>query len=409
MRSKFSKRVPLFQTQADVKQFETLVKKLDEPSKWASNIGFMQPIVSSSADGSARRLAHIQQARQAVMLEGRSQIGFEIEPWIERSWQRCLERGQDPSGRASFDPVSAQTLHHLHDANQALIHAAKPVLNALGSTLAATRYFAILTNHEGIAVAVDGPIDRHDARARDIARVGVDLSEYAVGTTAIGAALGERAPVWLHRGEHFFEGNSVYSCSGAPIFGPDGHLAGMLDFTGVDAPERRELLSLAVHSSHQIQAAMLLALPHALLLQLSWPSDGGQSPAVAPGLLAVNSDGVVIGADTQARNMLGQGRLPLHAHLDDLFAMPSALLWDSAKPGMAAVTAPLWSGLRLSVQAQRSDAARSAGMATPLRALENNVIRQAVDSARGNVAAAAKALGISRATVYRKLKSRRDH
>jgi transcriptional regulator of acetoin/glycerol metabolism len=35
--------------------------------------------------------------------------------------------------------------------------------------------------------------------------------------------------------------------------------------------------------------------------------------------------------------------------------------------------------------------------------MEGEMIRRAVDEARGNVAEAARALGISRATVYRKL------
>ena len=38
-----------------------------------------------------------------------------------------------------------------------------------------------------------------------------------------------------------------------------------------------------------------------------------------------------------------------------------------------------------------------------LRAVEDALIRRTVQDLRGNVAAAAKALGISRATVYRKL------
>jgi transcriptional regulator of acetoin/glycerol metabolism len=41
-----------------------------------------------------------------------------------------------------------------------------------------------------------------------------------------------------------------------------------------------------------------------------------------------------------------------------------------------------------------------------LRAIEDELIRQAVDQARGNVIEAARALGISRATVYRKLGSK---
>jgi transcriptional regulator of acetoin/glycerol metabolism len=109
---------------------------------------------------------------------------------------------------------------------------------ALGRTIADTRYFAILTNQAGVVVDVNGPIDRHDRRADLITRIGTDLSEPQVGTTAIGAALTELQPVWLHRGEHFFDATSVYSCAGAPLFGPDGRCVGMLDLTGIEAAER---------------------------------------------------------------------------------------------------------------------------------------------------------------------------
>jgi transcriptional regulator of acetoin/glycerol metabolism len=103
-------------------------------------------------------------------------------------------------------------------------------------------------------------------------------------------------------------------------------------------------------------------------------------------------------------------------------------LFDAARghASHAPLDLPLWSGLRLQGVARRHThapvmaAARdalprpdptleaapgpAAGMATaPLRQAETALIRQAVQDARGNVAEAARALGISRATVYRKL------
>ena len=45
----------------------------------------------------------------------------------------------------------------------------------------------------------------------------------------------------------------------------------------------------------------------------------------------------------------------------------------------------------------------------PLKDLETALIRRAVEEARGNVAQAAEALGISRATVYRKLAQKQHH
>jgi transcriptional regulator of acetoin/glycerol metabolism len=88
------------------------------------------------------------------------------------------------------------------------------------------------------------------------------------------------------------------------------------------------------------------------------------------------------------------------------------MLFDAARRHPAAVEIPLWSGLRMQLRALRSAGHAlhaehwSAPTASPvgtLRDVESAVIRHAVEEARGNVAQAAEALGISRATVYRKL------
>jgi len=71
---------------------------------------------------------------------------------------------------------------------------------------------------------------------------------------------------------------------------------------------------------------------------------------------------------------------------------------------------PLWSGLRLSALAQapgQAPPARASAARRPLKDLETELIRKAVQDARGNVMQAAQSLGISRATVYRKLGSKK--
>jgi sigma-54 dependent transcriptional regulator, acetoin dehydrogenase operon transcriptional activator AcoR len=372
----------------------------------------MDPFTPGSVNFSAERLARIAQARNLVMRDGGELAPGGLEPWIERSWRRCLQRGQRPDHRVVFDLVTEQAQARARQASAGLLAAARPVMGEVARALASTQYFAILTNAQGVVVNVDGQLDRQDPRATSIARVGVDLSESAVGTTAIGAALSECAPVWLHRGEHFFGDNGVYSCAGAPIFSPNGQCAGMLDFTGVAVPERYELLSLAVHAARRIEVGMLAAVPHSLLLQLSWPGDVSASTytqgASTFGLLAVDTDGCVVGADTTARNMLGLRAQAAAPSLDSIFAISSATLWDAAREPDRPLEVPLWSGLRVHVRGSRRSGtplpiAPIAANTPVLRDMENSAIRKAVADARGNVAQAAKALGISRATVYRKL------
>jgi transcriptional regulator of acetoin/glycerol metabolism len=363
----------------------------------------LNPIATAD---STSRLAQIARARCTVLQEGRSALATQWDgAWIERSWRRCMEMGLQPQERVGFDLVPEQALRRLHEAHHVFLGAARPVLDRLSRALASTGYFAILTNEAGVVVDAHGPIDRRDRRAQLITRVGVDLSEQAVGTTAIGAALAELQPVWLHRGEHFFDDTGCYSCAGAPIFAPDGRCAGMLDLTGIDAVERTELKHLAAQAARSIENALALAIPHRLLLRLNWP--GRTLGSDEDGLLVLDADGWVLGGNSNARELIPALRVPgARPHCSELFAMAWQPLFDEAAHVQPRpIEMPLWSGLWLAALAVPQGDAES--MAS-LRDVEIALIRQAVAQARGNVAAAAKSLGISRATVYRKL-ARKAH
>jgi transcriptional regulator of acetoin/glycerol metabolism len=306
-------------------------------------------------------------------------------------------------------------MRRVQETSRPLVQAAQPVLAELARAIADIRYFAILTNAEGIVVDVHGPVDRQNRQADVIARVGVDLSEKAVGTTAISAALTELQPVWLHRGEHFFQDTSAYSCAGAPVFGPDGLCAGMLDLTGIETSERPALKHLVRRSARSIENSWLLSTAHALVLRLNWP--GNQPGDDSDGLLTLDTDGHIVGANPTARQMLslapGAPGQPLHA--SDVFASPWESLFDIASRQAHTQELPLWSGLRLQTQAMRAGAfvpltpaqVQFSTPSKPLKDVQTDMIREAVKQARGNVAEAARALGISRATVYRKLGMRR--
>lgn len=361
-----------------------------------------------------RSLAIAQARRELIEGESapRARGAACIDSWITRSWQRCIEAGRQPQQRVSFDPVSRSASIDIAERNRALVAAARPVIEQLSRAIADTRYFAVLTDAEGIVVDVGNLPDGTDAAsryARDIGRIGVDLSERAIGTSAIGTALAEQESVWLHRGEHFFDDTSVYSCAGAPLFGPRGDCIGMLDLTGVQVVERPELRHLATLSARNIENMLVMREPCELLLHLAWPGSSGSE--ATEGLLCIDAAGTVTGANAAARQMLHQP-LPRSEHalsFNDLFALPLHMMFDAARRGDAVLEVPLWSGLRVQVRPQRGGSTGTP--ATPLatdsrprlRDVETALIRKAVADARGNVAEAARALGISRATVYRKL------
>lgn len=416
---------------------------------------------ATSADPSDR-LGHIERARRAILSGEARETGSPsglvsgVEGWIERSWRRCLAQGQRPEQVPAFNAVTAPMLRRTLEANRVLLAAAGPVLDKLSLAIKDTRYFAILTDRTGVVVDARGDIDRRDPRADLITRLGTDLSEASHGTTAISAALAELQPVWLHRGEHFFDANAAYSCAGAPLFGPDGQCVGMLDLTGIQAVERPELRHLVSQAACSIDNALTLACltPHSgpsglprhqgLVVRLNWP--GRILGDETDGLVCLDADGYVLGANQNARRMVPQlellrlrsaaslqpaGTKAAPVHSSDLFAVAVDLLFDAARQSSAAVIdVPLWTGLRLHAMPRLSGARQTMGLMgasvnpgaddhtlqapnalvsrthaahSPLKEIETALIRQAVNDARGNVLQAAKALGVSRATVYRRL------
>ncbi len=372
-------------------------------------------MLSIDSPPAEKRLSQIAQARQSVLHDGRGGSDVLSSAWIERSWRRCLASGKQPGHEVSFDVIAPQVMRRTEEGNHALLKAGRPTLEHLGRAIASTRYFAILTNARGVVVDVGGPIDRHDRRAELITRIGTDLSEGSVGTTAIGVALSELQPVWLHRGEHFFDTHSAYSCVGVPLFGPDGLCVGMLDVTGIDAVERPELKHLLMQSARQIENALMPRKPNDLMVRLSWSSQSAGEDA--DGLICIDQDGYILGANQAARQMVSGLHIGNTAtlHCSDIFALPSDMLFNAAKRnalGYAqSIEVPLWSGLRLhalpagpgSTPAAKTADRASPALALPLKDLETALIHQAVNDARGNVMKAARSLGVSRATVYRRL------
>lgn len=359
-----------------------------------------------------QRLEAIEQARRILIQNRVTSHSSGLAPWVERSWQRCLGLGFQPTKTIQFDLLSQAEMSRTMDANRQLVQTARPLMEKLGQAISGSHYFAILTNANGVVVDVSGQIDQTDRRASLITRIGVDLSEAKIGTTAIGTALAELQPVWLHRGEHFFDDTSHYSCAGAPLFGPSGACVGMLDITGIDAVERPELKHLVAQCASKIENALLLSKAHSLMIRLNWP--GNAMGSDADGMLCLDTDGMVTGANAIARQMVPNLTAPSRGvvHVSELFGVPAELLFDAVRRSDPAIEIPLWSGLRLqALPVERRYEERPTASAVrplvaqqrPLKDIETALIHKAVEQARGNVTAAARALGISRATVYRKI------
>lgn len=285
------------------------------------------------------------------------------------SWRRCVAlHGLDPETLDERPVVDERALTAARERVRPVIDAAKPDLDRLFSAFSRAGCCLVLTDETGLILDRRG--DRADDRAfRDISLVpGALWSEQSVGTNGIGTALAENRPVGVYRAEHFHSAFAGLSCATAPIRDHRGRLAGALDISSARREMNEVMLGVYLHAAREAAAQV-----EARLFRAAYP---GARVVLAPGpgdrqaLVAIDRDDIVIGANAAARRSLS---------IDDAWlaaGRPASDIFD--------------------------EEALVAGGG--FEAAERRTVRAALAQANGSVSGAAKALGISRATLHRKIK-----
>jgi len=288
------------------------------------------------------------------------------------SWRRSLVHHKlDPSKARPIERLSTPEMTARREAMGLLVRIAGPVLDRLARAACDAGCAVFLSDAEGWVLDErmrEG--DRRDFHASNLA-AGSDWSEGAEGTNGIGTCLAEGRPVTVWRDQHFRATNTGLTCMGSPVFGAAGELAGVIDVSSARADMTEgyaRLVALTVQDAAQRIESELFRASFEGARILS--TGAGENAPQGVMLLALDRDDLVIGATRAARRHLGLedgqiGRLPAN----DLFD-------PERRAGRSALD-----------EAQRAEMAR------------------ALARAGGNVSAAARDLGIGRATFYRKAKA----
>lgn len=299
------------------------------------------------------------------MIEAALAGGAAARSAVAASWSRSARvHGLDPARRARAERLTMAEFGQATERMAPLIRAASPALDRLFQAVGGAGCCVALADAEGLL------LDRRGTPADDATFAGwglwtgVPWSEAAQGTNGIGTALAEGRALTIHAEEHFLSENTALSCTSAPLHDHEGRLVGVLDVSSCRADLAAGFLRLIAHAVHEAARrieieSLRLAFPSARILLLPGDAQG------TGGALAVDDDDLVIAASRAARAHLG---------------LPA---------GLAANPVPAADLL--------------GGRGETLAGAEASLLRRALARAGGNVSAAARRLGISRATFHRKI------
>jgi transcriptional regulator of acetoin/glycerol metabolism len=285
---------------------------------------------------------------------------------VAASWARSVQLHRlDPSAHRGATRITEAELSRARERLGPLLPTAAPHLDRLFQMVGGLGACIVLADADGVAV------DRRGAAAddRDFADSGLWTgtlwSEADVGTNGIGTCLAEGRAVTIHRDQHFLARNIGLSCSSAPVHGPDGCLAAVIDVSAARPDLGEAVAGLIGNTVTEVARKVESDLFHQHFPRARVLTVPGLDRGLGA-LLAVDADDLVIGATRAARLHLGL--------TGDLAASPR-------------LVADL-----LDLESRDS-----------LEEAERAVLTRALVRSAGNVSAAARALGVSRATLHRKL------
>ena len=361
---------------------------------------------------------------------------------IANSHERSRAFGLREHEAPDLSLLSRAELHLARQRNHRLCEQALPVMVMLWEQICHTQSTVVLSDAQGTVLHVLGDAVFLNRAHRVALAQGAVWSEASKGTNAIGTALIEEKPTLVHAREHFLRSNQFLTCSASPIFDHAGRVLGVIDVSGDHRSYHPHTLALARMSARLIENQWFTdRFRSGLKLHLHASPHG--LGTVQEGLVAIDSDGRILGANRCALDMLGRNALRLrHEGLESIFGVSLSQMVDHARlsgdspmnlvfdaeaasqvvvcamlsgdaigtgpiaitPGpMGRAPAPVVAG---SVAA--APPSRTAPAVTTLRERESEAIRQAVDAAGGNLSQAARALGIARSTLYRKMHSQAE-
>lgn len=243
-------------------------------------------------------------ARRHLVESGECPEGL-VSDHLLRSWSRSLAAGLLPTEGVhgqDFSSSSSQ-LRHSMQVNQSLLAHSRPVMEYVFEQMGHSEVVVVLSDPQGTLMHTLGNTGFLDKAERVALTQGANWQESTRGTNAIGTALAERSAVQIHGAEHYLERNSFLTCAASPIFSAAGELMGVLDISGDYRHGHAHALGLASTASCMIENRLMVAHSRSHW-RLHLHNHATGIGTVAEGIVWLNDDGWIMGANRAARTML---------------------------------------------------------------------------------------------------------
>ncbi len=202
------------------------------------------------------------------------------------------------------------------------------IIEGLNEFSIGSGYMSLLSDEEGYMLLCLGNKEIQGNAKNNYLIEGCNRSESRLGTNAIGTSIIAKEPVQVIGEEHFFSVFTQWSCTAAPIFYPDGSIAGVFGLSGPISKANHLTLSFVTATAETITRQLKLKKIHD---DLQRAKDNIELMGeVAPsGLILLDSNLNIIQLNRKALQLLQKKESDvINRPLDSLFSKTNLDGWN---------------------------------------------------------------------------------
>ena len=333
---------------------------------------------------------------------------------INESWLRCISEGLDPFNDPKQSVISSIELKEIKERNETIRRIIIPELELLYSQIAGTNFMVAYSDEKGLVL--DTIYDKSCLQT-DVGKTVIPGSIWAekiCGTNGLGLSVELKKPTIVSGKEHFFTAHENISCFASPIINYDGKIIGIIDASTDSMSREQHTLALVRLATRSIETKLFIKKFENELI-ISFHPRQEYLTTTSVGMLAINGDGLIVGANNNAKIMLN-GLVDLkNENFNKIFTTSfSSIASDILNNKTLKITDHLGSSVFvvksqnfkeskfIETDKQNKTYACKNCEDTKIKR-EKCILIRSTFSETNNISAASRKLGVSRTTIYKHL------